>query len=150
VIVGHQPERLEMARRFGASDVVGSRGAEAIEEALQLTQGGAPSVLECVGTAESLATAIALARPGGHIGYVGVPHHAEPLDLQPMFLKNVSLTGGVAPVRAYLGELLADVLAGRLDASPVLDRTVTLDDAPAGYAAMDQRKAIKVLVEVSA
>ena len=105
-------------------------------------------MLECVGTSESLSTAIAIARAGGHIGYVGVPHHADALDLQPMFLKNVSLRGGVAPVRTYLPDLLRDTVAGKIDASPILDLTVDLDGVPAGYAAMDTRKATKVLVEI--
>lgn len=148
LILGHQKDRLALAARFGATDLIATRGPAAIEEVISLTRGGVDSVLECVGSVDSLTSAIHIARPGGHIGYVGVPHHAEPLDLQPMFLKNVSLNGGVAPVRSYLEDLLVDVLAGRLDPSPILDQEVTLDQVPAGYAAMDSRQATKVLVRM--
>jgi threonine dehydrogenase-like Zn-dependent dehydrogenase len=148
LMLGHQAERLKLAQQFGATDLISARGEEAIEQVQELTQGGAIAVLECVGSTESLKTAIAITRAGGQIGYVGVPHHAEPLDMQPMFLKNIGLRGGVAPVRAYLPELLSDTLAGRIDASPVLDRTVDLNDVPAGYAAMDGRQATKVMVRM--
>ena len=87
-----------------------------------------------------------IARPGEIIGYVGVPHGSEQLNLERLFRSNIALRGGVAPVRAYLPELLADVLARRLDPSPVLDLTVDLDGVPSGYAAMDQRTAMKVMV----
>jgi threonine dehydrogenase-like Zn-dependent dehydrogenase len=91
-------------------------------------------------------TAIAIARPGGSIGYVGVPHGIEQINLERLFFGHIALRGGSAPVRAFLPELLADVLAGRLDPSPVLDLTVDLDGVPSGYDAMDQRKALKVMV----
>ena len=91
-------------------------------------------------------TAIGIARPGGTVGFVGVPNDGGAIDLQRMFRQNIALRGGVAPVRRYIPELLADVLAGRLDPSPVLDLEVGLEDVPAGYAAMDQRRAIKAMV----
>lgn len=112
-----------------------------------MTQGGAESVLECVGTESSMATAIGIARPGGAIGYVGVPHSSDHnFNLGRLFRQNITLRGGVAPVRAYIPELLADTVAGKLDASAVLDLTVDLGGVPQGCAAMDGRKAIKVMV----
>jgi threonine dehydrogenase-like Zn-dependent dehydrogenase len=137
-----------MARAFGATDVVSERGEEAVARVREMTGGGARHVLECVGTAGSFATAIGAARPGGTVGHVGVP--AEPVALLDVHMRNVRLVGGVAPVRRYIPELMAEVLAGRLDPSPVLDMTVGLEDVPAGYAAMDERRAVKVLVEVAA
>lgn len=146
IILGHHEKRLELAQRFGATDVVTSRDEQAIGEVLEITKGGVESVLECVGNESSMATAIGIARPGGTIGYVGVPHGSETINLPGMFFKNVALRGGVAPARAYIPELLSDVVAGKLDPSPVLDLTVPLDGVPSGYAAMDERKAIKVMV----
>jgi len=93
-----------------------------------------------------MASAIAIARPGGAIGFVGVPHGSETINLPRLFISNIALRGGVAPARAYIPELLADVVAGKIDPSPVLDLTVELDGVPGGYAAMDSREAIKVMV----
>jgi threonine dehydrogenase-like Zn-dependent dehydrogenase len=146
ILLGHQAQRLELGRRFGATDLVTSRGEQAEREVIELTAGGAESVMECVGTKASMDTAVAIARPGGSIGYVGVPHGIEQINLERLFFGHIALRGGSAPVRAYLPELLADVLAGRLDPSPVLDLTIDLDGVPSGYAAMDQRKALKVMV----
>jgi len=146
ISLGHHPERLEIARRFGATDVITERGPEAVERVRELTGDGARKVLECVGTAGSFATAIGAARPGGVVGHVGVP--AEPVDLLDVHQRNVRLIGGVAPVRGYIPDLVDDVLAGRLDPSPVLDTAIGLDDVPEGYAAMDERRAIKVLIRV--
>jgi hypothetical protein len=148
IILGHHENRLAIARRFGATDVVTARGDDAVAAVREVVASGAESVLECVGTQRALDTAIAVARPGGSIGYVGVPH-LENIDFRALFLRNVALKGGVAPVRIYLDELLRDVLAGSLDPSPVLDREVDLDGVPEGYAAMDDRRAIKVLVRVA-
>jgi len=147
IAFGRHPQRLELARRFGATDVVTERGDEGVARALEMTSGGPEAVLECVGNEGSMAMASAMARPGGTIGYVGVPYGSEKgLDLRRMFGDNVALVGGVAPVRAYIPELLRDALAGKLDASPVFDLAVDLDGVPQGYAAMDGRTAIKVLV----
>ncbi len=148
IIVGRHENRLEIARHFGATDVVTSKDEQAVGEVMEMTKGGAPSVLECVGTESSLGTAISIARPGGTIGYVGVPHGSETINLSQMFFSNVALRGGVAPARHYIPELLADVVAGKLDPSPVLDHTVNLDGVPSGYAAMDNREAIKVMVQL--
>jgi threonine dehydrogenase-like Zn-dependent dehydrogenase len=149
IILGRHQRRLEIARQFGATDVVTSRGEEAINAVLEMTQGGAESVLECVGSESSMASAIAIARPGGALGVVGVPHGSETLNLPRLFMSNIALRGGVAPARAYIPELLADVVAGKLDPSPVLDLTVELDDVSKGYAAMDSREAIKVMMRPS-
>lgn len=146
IALGHHDDRLEIARRFGATDVVTERGQEAVDAVMELTQGGAEAVLECVGNQGAMDTAVSIARPGGTIGFVGVPLGIEAVNLRRMFGENIALRGGVAPVRAYLPELLRDVLAGSLDPSPVLDRTTDLDGVPDGYAAMDNREAIKVMV----
>jgi len=128
------------------SDVMEERGEAAIGRVVEMTRGGAGSVLECVGLEESLGTAIGIARPGGTVGFVGVPNGGGAIDLKRMFRHNIALRGGIAPVRVYLPELLAEVVAGRLDPSPILDLEVDLDGVPAGYAAMDQRRAIKAMV----
>lgn len=147
IILGRHEKRLEIARRFGATDVVTSRDKQAISEVQEMTKGGVESVLECVGTESSMDTAIGIARPGGAIGFVGVPHGSETINLGRMFFSNIALRGGVAPARAYIPELLTDVVAGKLDSSPVLDLTVDLNGVPSGYAAMDSREAIKVMVQ---
>jgi len=146
IALGHHEDRLAMARRFGATDEVTARGDEAVARVREMTGGGAAHVIECVGTAGSFATAIGAARPGGTVGHLGVP--AQPVGLLDVHQRNVRLVGGVAPVRAYIPELLEDVLAGRLDPSPVLDVAVGLEEVPEGYAAMDGRRAVKVLVRV--
>ncbi len=148
ILLGHQESRLELGRRFGATDLVTSRGEQAEREVIEVTKGGAESVMECVGSKESMDTAIAIVRPGGSIGYVGVPHGVEQINIMQLFFGTITLRGGGAPVRAYLPELLADVLAGRLDPSAVLDLTVDLDGVPSGYAAMDQRTALKAVIRL--
>ena len=141
----HEP-RQEVAREFGATDVVVERGEEGAERILELTDGvGADRVLECVGTGESMDQAFACARPGGTVGYVGVPHGVE-LPIGQMFRRNVSIAGGVAPVRRYLEQLRDEVLAGQLDPGRVFDLTLPLADVAEAYAAMDGRRAIKVML----
>ena len=147
--VGHHESRLELARTFGATDIVTERGEEAVDRVRELTAGGSPKVLECVGTESSFNTAIHACRPGGVVSHVGVPALGS-LDMLDVHMRNIALTGGVAPARAYIPELLTDVLVGRLDPSPVFDLAVGLEDVPAGYAAMDERRAVKVLVETGA
>jgi len=151
IALGHHEDRLEKARAFGATDLISSRGEEAIGEVRDLTKGGSDHVLECVGAASAMQTAIQVARPGGTIGFVGVPIGVaqEGLDIFGIFRGNLTLRGGPAPVRAYMPELMEDVLEGALDPSPVFDMTVDLDGVPDGYAAMDERRALKVLIRAS-
>jgi alcohol dehydrogenase len=147
--MGHHADRLALAEEFGATETITERGEEAVERAHELTYGGADHVMECVGAASAMETAIDVCRPGGTVGYVGVPHGVEEagLDVFSLFSDNITLRGGVAPVRAYAENLLADVLQGTLDPSPIFTKTVDLDGVPEGYHAMDEREAIKVLVK---
>ena len=147
--LGHHDDRLDLAKRLGATDLVTARDEEAVAAVLDATGGGAESVLECVGAQSSMDLAIGIARPGGRVGFVGVPAQVGSVNIRRMFGQNIALHGGVAPARAYIPELLADVAAGRLDPSPVLDLSVDLGHVPDGYAAMDGRTAVKVLVEVA-
>ena len=147
IILGRHPDRIVLARDFGATDVVSERGAEAVERVKELTGGyGANSVLECVGLEQAVETAIAIARPGGAVGRVGVPQHQAIPGAEPSFFGNVTVGGGPAPVRAYIDELLPDVLDGRIEPGRVFDRTVDLDGVPDGYRAMNDRESIKVMV----
>ncbi len=148
ISLGRHTDRAAIARRFGATEVVAQRGDEAVEAVRELTGGqGAHAVIEAVGSEQSMHTAISIARDGGAVGFVGVPHGGSAgVDVRQMFNRNVSLRGGVAQARAYIPALLEDVLAGTLDPSPVFDRTVGLDGVPNGYAAMNARTALKVLV----
>ena len=148
IILGRHPDRIALAREFGATDVVSERGDEAVERVRKLTGGfGAHSVLECVGLAQSMLTALSIARPGGAVGRVGVPQDETIPASRPTFYKNVTISGGPAPARAYIEELLPDVLEGRIEPGRVFDRVVRLDDVPDGYRAMNDREAIKVLIE---
>ena len=147
VVIGHHEERLELATRLGATDTVCASGEEAAEQVISLT-GGAHAVLECVGAQSALDMAIHVARDGATIGYVGIPHMVEGLDLGQLFGRNINIRGGIAPARAYLPELMGEVATGAIDASAVIDATVDLEGVPDGYVAMDTRKAIKVRVTV--
>jgi threonine dehydrogenase-like Zn-dependent dehydrogenase len=147
IILGRHADRIALAKEFGATDVVSERGDEAIEHVRELTDGfGVHSVLECVGLEQSELTALSIARPGGAVGRVGVPQEETMAASRPAFYNNVSVSGGPAPVRAYVGELLPDVLEGRIEPGRVFDRVIGLEDVPDGYRAMDERKAIKVMV----
>ncbi len=148
IILGHHPDRIALAKAFGATDVVSERGDEANERVRALTGGfGAHSVLECVGSEQAMRTALNIVRPGGAIGRVGVPHYEGIPGTQEMFYDNISVGGGPAPVRAYIKELLPDVLAGKIEPGRVFDRVVGLDQVPDGYRAMNERKALKVMVK---
>jgi threonine dehydrogenase-like Zn-dependent dehydrogenase len=148
IILGRHPDRIALAREFGATDVVSQRGDEAIERVRELTDGfGVHSVLECVGLEQSTLTAIAIARPGGAVGRVGVPQDETMPASLPAFYNNVTVGGGPAPARAYVEELLPDVLEGRIEPGRVFDRVVGLDGVPEGYRAMNEREAIKVMVQ---
>jgi threonine dehydrogenase-like Zn-dependent dehydrogenase len=148
IILGRHPDRITLAKEFGVTDVVGERGDEAVERVRELTDGyGVHSVLECVGLEQSELTAIEIARPGGAVGRVGVPQDETMPASRPAFYNNISVSGGPAPVRAYIEELLPDVLEGRIEPGRVFDRVVSLDEVPDGYRAMNEREAIKVMVE---
>src|SRR4051794_24008741 len=147
VILGRHADRIALAKDFGATDVVSERGEEAVERVRELTGGfGVHSILECVGTGQAMLTAIGIARPGGAIGRVGVPHYETIPAAQPAFYNNLTIGGGPAPVRAYIAELLPDILEGRIDPGRVFDRVVSLDGVPDGYRAMNDRESIKVMV----
>ena len=148
VILGRHRARTDIALQFGATDVVAERGEEGVERVRELTGGhGVHSVLECVGLDAAFETALAIARPGGAVGRVGVPQFPALPGARDSFLRNVTVSGGIAPARAYIEELMPDVLEGRLEPGRVFDRTIGLDAVPDGYRAMDEREAIKVLVE---
>ena len=149
VMLGRHPDRIELAKEFGATDVVSERGDEAIERVRELTDGvGAHSVLECVGLEEATVTALRSTRPGGAVGRVGVPQEASISEGEATFFDNVTISGGPAPARAYIEQLLPDVLEGRIEPGRVFDRAGPLDEVPDGYRAMDDREAIKVLIEL--
>lgn len=141
----HEP-RQKIAREFGATQIIAERGDEATTAVLELTDGvGADAVLECVGTNQAFETAFAVARPGATVGFVGVPHGVE-VPIRRMFSRNVGLAGGVAPARAYLPDLMADVLSGEINPGLVFDLELPLDQVAEGYKAMHERRAIKVLL----
>jgi len=149
IILGRHAGRIALAREFGATDVVSRRGEEAVERVRALTGGfGAHSVLECVGLEQSMLTAIGIARPGGAIGRVGVPQDESMPASLPAFYNNITVSGGPAPVRAYIEELLPDILEGRIEPGRVFDKVARLDEVPDGYRAMNERDAIKVMVEI--
>jgi threonine dehydrogenase-like Zn-dependent dehydrogenase len=147
ILLGSNPERIALGEEFGATDVVRERGDEAVERVRELTGDlGAHSVLECVGLEQAVVTALEVARPGGAIGRVGVPEH----DTTPTgiaFWKNASMGGGPAPVRAYIDELLPDVLEGRIDPGRVFDRTGSIEDVPDGYRAMNDHEVLKFQIK---
>jgi len=143
------PERIALGTEFGATDIVGERGDEAVERVRELTDGlGAHSVLECVGLEQSTLTALHIARPGGAVGRVGLPQEDSVPDAVATFFTNVTIGGGPAPVRAYIEELLPDVLDGRIEPGRVFDRVTNIGGVPDGYRAMNEREAIKVLIEL--
>jgi len=147
IIMGRHKDRIALAKEFGATDVVSERGEEAIERVRELTGGfGAQSVLECVGSEQAMDTSMGIVRAGGAVGRVGVPHYEVIKGAQMMFYRNVIVAGGPAPVRAYIDELLPDVMEGRIDPGRVFDRTVDLDGVPDGYRAMNDREALKVII----
>ena len=147
--VGHHRDRLDLASDFGATETVLGDETAAVEQVLSTTNGGVDHVLECVGAASSMETAVDVCRPGGTVGYVGVPHGVDEagLALTDFFRDNITLRGGVAPVRAYADALLEDVLGGTLDPAPIFTETVDLDGVPEGYQAMADREALKVIVK---
>jgi len=149
IAMSRHESRQKLAREFGATDIVTERGAEGIERIKELTRGvGADSVLECVGTQEAMQQAVQSTRPGGSVGYVGVPHGVT-LEGADLFFRHVRLLGGPAPVRRYLPDLIARVFDGTINPGKVFDLTLPLEQVAEGYRAMDERRAIKTLLRPS-
>jgi len=148
ILMGRHEARTDLGREFGATDVVAERGEEGIAKVMQLTNGeGSHIVLEAVGHMPAYEQAYGIVRPGGVISRVGVPQYEDaPVGFGSLFGKNATLTGGPAPVRAYLEPAIQQVLNGEIDPGRVFDRRVAIDEVPAGYAAMDAREALKVMV----
>lgn len=146
IAMSRHASRQQLARAFGATDLVTERGGEGVARIKELTNGiGADAVLECVGTQESMTQAIRSTRPGGSVGYVGVPHGVE-LNGEGLFFAHVRLLGGPAPVRRFLPELIELVWNGAINPGKVFDLTLPLDQVAEGYRAMDERRAIKTLL----
>ncbi|MFD9441127.1 zinc-dependent alcohol dehydrogenase family protein [Streptomyces sp. NPDC060006] len=146
IAMSRHESRQKLALEFGATDIVAERGEEGVARVKELTNGiGAESVLECVGTQQSMHQALQSTRPGGNVGFVGMPHDVQ-IDGQELFFSHVGLRGGPAPVRAYLPDLIERVVGGRINPGKVFDLTLPLDDVAEGYKAMDERRAIKALL----
>jgi threonine dehydrogenase-like Zn-dependent dehydrogenase len=146
IAMSRNPSRQKLAAEFGATDIVTERGDAGVARIKEMTKGvAADSVLECVGTQESMMQAIRATRPGGSIGYVGVPHGVQ-LDGQQLFFSHVRLHGGPAPVRRFLPDLIDLVWKGKINPGKVFDLTLPLDQVAEGYRAMDERRAIKTLL----
>jgi threonine dehydrogenase-like Zn-dependent dehydrogenase len=147
IAMSRHKRRQDLALEFGATDIVAERGEEGVARIKDLTGGtGADSVLECVGTAQAMQQALNAARPGGNVGFVGVPHEVA-VDGQELFFSHVGLRGGPAPVRGYLPDLIDRVLTGQINPGKVFDLTLPLDQVAEGYKAMDERRAIKALLK---
>ncbi|HVA33568.1 MAG TPA: zinc-binding dehydrogenase [Candidatus Baltobacteraceae bacterium] len=149
IAIGHNPERLALAREFGATHTFNSHEEGVGMTVVEMTHGGASAVVEAVGNQASMDLALEIARPGGTVAFVGAPNQIDRAPLRPAFLKNVALRGALAPARAYIEPLMARVVDGSIDPSRVFDLTLPLDRVADGYAAMDERRAVKVVLEVS-
>lgn len=148
IVMSRHATRQQLAREFGATDIIEERGAEGIARIMELTGGvGAESVLECVGMGESMEQAMGVCRPGGSIGYVGVPHGVS-FDGQQLFFKQQRMLGGPAPVRRFLPDLMQRVLDGKIQPGKVFDLTLPIAQVAEGYKAMDERRAIKTLLKL--
>src|SRR5919204_1275423 len=146
IAMSRHDARQRLAREFGATDIVPERGDEGVKRIVDMTRGvGADSVLECVGTQQSMMQAIHCTRKGGYVSYVGVPHGVE-LNGEELFFTHVHLHGGPAPVRRYLPKLIDLVLNGKINPGKVFDLTLPLEQVAEGYKAMDERRAIKALL----
>ncbi|MGH8864332.1 MAG: zinc-dependent alcohol dehydrogenase family protein [Burkholderiales bacterium] len=147
IVMSRNPARQKLARGFGATDIVAERGEEGVAKIVEMTRGlGADSVLECVGTGESMQQAMQVTRKGGHMSFVGVPHGVE-IQGQSLFFSHIHLEGGPAPVRRFLPNLIDLVLEQKIDPSPVFDLVLPLEQVAEGYKAMDERRAIKALLQ---
>ncbi|MBT8161314.1 MULTISPECIES: zinc-dependent alcohol dehydrogenase family protein [Arthrobacter] len=148
IAMSRHADRQAIAREFGATDIVEERGEAGVARVRELLGGVlADSVLECVGTKESMEQALHSVRPGGALGFVGVPTGGAEIPPRYLFDTNISVSGGMAPARTYIPELLADVLDGKINPGRVFDSVMPLEEAPEAYRAMDERRAIKVLLE---
>ena len=148
IAMSRHDSRQKLAGEFGATDIVAERGDEGVIRIKELTDGiGADAVLECVGTHDSMMQAIHSTRPGGSVGYVGVPHGVE-IDGEGLFFTHVRLHGGPAPVRRFLPELIDLVWNRKINPGKVFDLTLPLEEVAEGYRAMDERRAIKTLLRV--
>jgi threonine dehydrogenase-like Zn-dependent dehydrogenase len=149
IALSRNPSRQALARSFGATDIIAERGDAAIGAVQELTNGvGVDAALECVGTGQSVATALAITRPGSMVGIVGVPHGVDASIADTIVFRNLGLRGGVAPARTYIPELLDDVLEGRINPGRVFDFETDLDHVAEAYKAMDERRAIKSLIRI--
>src|SRR5437867_6846220 len=147
--LSRNPARQKLARAFGATDILSERGEEATQNILELTNGiGVDAALECVGTGESMATAFSIARVGSIVGAIGAPHDVD-VPIETVIFRNIGLRGGVSPVRRYIPELLDDVLEGRINPGLVFDFTTDLNGFKKAYDAMDERRAIKSLLQIA-
>ena len=147
IFLDRHADRISLAKEFGATDIVSERGDAAVEKVMALTNGlGAHLVLECVGYEESTRTALSIARAGGAVGRVGVPQDETMPVAMPTFFRNVTISGGPAPARAYFDELLPDVLEGKIQPGKVFDFAGDITKVPDGYRAMNERKAIKAII----
>jgi len=148
IALSRNPARQKLAREFGATDILSERGDEATQKILELTNGlGVDAALECVGTGQSMATAFSIARVGSVVGAIGAPHDVV-VPMDTVIFRNIGLRGGVSPVRRYIPELLDDVLEGRIHPGLVFDFTTDLNGIKEAYDAMDQRRAIKSLLQI--
>jgi threonine dehydrogenase-like Zn-dependent dehydrogenase len=148
IALSRNPARQELAREFGATDILPERGDGATEKVMELTDGiGVDAALECVGTGQSMTTAFSIARPGSIVGAVGAPHDVD-VPIDTVIFRNVGLRGGVAPVRRYIPELLDDVLEGGIHPGRVFDFETDLDGLIEAYDAMEERRAIKSLLRI--
>jgi threonine dehydrogenase-like Zn-dependent dehydrogenase len=149
IALSRNPKRQEVARAFGATDILAERGEAAVDAVKEMTDGvGVDVALECVGTGESLRTAMDLARPGSVVGVVGAPHGIDFPVVDKVVFRNIGLRGGIAPARTYIPDLLDDVLEGRINPGLVFDFETSLDNVAEAYAAMDERRAIKSLLRI--
>jgi hypothetical protein len=148
--LGHHAARLELARAFGATDIVDSKDPDAAQKIIDATDGGVACVVEAVGSQATMDLGVSIVRPGGTLAYVGVPYGVSTFNARKLFSDNISIAGALAPTRAYIDELMTDVVLGKIDPGAVLTLRLPLEGTPDGYKAMDDRSTIKVLLEISA
>jgi threonine dehydrogenase-like Zn-dependent dehydrogenase len=148
LLMGSYKFRTDLGRGFGATEVIGERGVEGVERVRELIGGdGTHTVRECVGTMQALETAYGVVRNGGTISRAGVPQYADGPIGYDMLMRNITLTGGATPARAYIEQLMPDILTGSIGPGRVFDHTIGLDEVPDGYRAMASREALKVLIQ---